>query len=87
MENQFGDMQAWNDLYKDAHGVRPRHNPTWTCQADYIAEMTRLSEIACEPPEGYEGDADLSHLTRAEIARMRDAADANRATLADLWPA
>jgi len=82
MENKFGDLDVWSDVYKMVHGIRPRFNPGWTSQADYLADMDALQAYS---------DADEAH----EAACAKVEADtrataftpAPRATLADLWPA
>ena len=75
-EKTVGDLDAWSDVYKDAHGVRPRHAPTWATVADYIAEMETLQEIIAQD------EADRAAPRAAYVP-----APAPRATLADLWPA
>ena len=79
MENQFGDLDVWSDVYKMVHGIRPRFNPGWTSQADYLADMDALQAHSDEDEAAF---AKVEADTRAAASTP-----APRATLADLWPA
>jgi|VirMetMinimDraft_7_1064189.scaffolds.fasta_scaffold33119_3 hypothetical protein len=78
VEEAIGDLDVWSDVYKDAHGVRPRHTPTWATVADYIADMGALQEIITQD----EADRAARHSFTGV-----GPTPAPRATLADLWPA
>jgi hypothetical protein len=48
MENEFGDLSVWSDIFKDAHGFRPRFDPEWKSTEEYLADMEALQEVIWE---------------------------------------
>jgi len=83
MENEFGDLSVWSDIFKDAHGFRPRFDPEWKSTEEYLADMEALQEVIWEE----EASAQEQEEANAATFEPTSFEPAAPATLADLWPA